>query len=73
MPVLDHTYTEVFGVILGAEITTDAAAEYLEVSLPKFQRYVQEKRISALVGRNQVYSAADLKALKKSLRRSAGL
>jgi excisionase family DNA binding protein len=60
----------VFGDLLSAEFTVEEAAEYLEVSVSTFRRYVQGKKISPLhvVGRNQFFSAADLKSFKKSLR-----
>jgi len=64
------SHVEVFGDVLGAEFTAEEAAEYLEVSVSTFRRYVQGKKIvpAHVVGRNQFFSAADLKSFKKSLR-----
>ena len=61
---------DVFGEILSAEFTVNEASEYLEVSVPTFRRYVQGKKISPIhvVGRNQFFSAQDLKSFKRSLR-----
>lgn len=68
--IVIHSHAEVFGDVLGAEFTGDEAAEYLEVSVSTFRRYVQGQKISPVrvVGRNQFFSAADLKSFKKSLR-----
>ena len=61
---------EVFGDVLSAEFTVEEAAEYLEVSVSTFRRYVQGKKIVPVhvVGRNQFFSATELKSFKKSLR-----
>lgn len=66
----NFSHTEVFGDALGAEFTAEEAAEYLEVSVSTFRRYVQSKKITpvAVVGRNQFFSAASLNSFKKSLR-----
>ena len=66
----NFSHAEVFGDVLSAEFTAEEAAEYLEVSVSTFRRYVQGKKIAPVhvVGRNQFFSAADLKSFKKSLR-----
>ena len=66
----DFSHVEVFGDVLSAEFTVDEAAEYLEVSISTFRRYVQGKKIcpAHVVGRNQFFSAADLKSFKRSMR-----
>jgi excisionase family DNA binding protein len=66
----NFSHAEVFGDVLSAEFTVDEAAEYLEVSVSTFRRYVQGKKIcpAHVVGRNQFFLAADLKSFKKSLR-----
>jgi len=66
----NFSHAEVFGEVLSAEFTVEEAAEYLEVSISTFRRYVQSKKISPahVVGRNQFFSTADLKSFKKSLR-----
>ena len=66
----DHfSHAEVFGDILDAEFTVEEAAEYLEISVSTFRRYVQGKKISPVqvLGRNQLFSTVDLKSFKKSL------
>jgi excisionase family DNA binding protein len=64
------SYAEVFGDVLNAQFTVEEGAEYLEVSISTFRRYVQSKKIAPVhvVGRNQFFSAADLKSFKNSLR-----
>lgn len=66
----NYSHAEVFGDVLSAEFTVEEAAEYLEVSISTFRRYVQGKKIAPVhvIGRNQCFSAADLKSFKKSLR-----
>lgn len=66
----NFSHAEVFGDVLNAEFTVEESAEYLEVSVSTFRRYVQGKKIRPLhvVGRNQFFSAVDLKSFKKSLR-----
>jgi excisionase family DNA binding protein len=64
------SHAEVFGEVLADKFSVDEAAEYLEVSVSTFRRYVQADKIAPVqvVGRNQLFSTADLKSLKKSLR-----
>lgn len=66
----NFSHAEVFGDVLNAEFTVEEAVEYLEVSVSTFRRYVQGKKIAPVhvIGRNQFFSAADLKSFKKSLR-----
>lgn len=61
---------EVFGEIVNANLTVSEAAEYLEVSVPTFRRYVQAQKIipSHVVGRNQFFAAKKLKAFKRALK-----
>lgn len=65
----NFSHAEVFGDVLNSEFTVDEAAEYLEVSVSTIRRYVQGEKISPVrvVGRNQFFSAMDLKSFKKSL------
>jgi excisionase family DNA binding protein len=67
---VNFSHSEVFGDVLSAELTVDEAAEYLEVSVSTFRRYVQGKKLSPvhIIGRSQLFSAAALKSFKKSLR-----
>jgi excisionase family DNA binding protein len=66
----NFSHEEVFGNVANAEFTVGEAAEYLEVSVPTFRRYVQGKKIAPfrIVGRNQFFAAQDLKSFKRSLR-----
>jgi excisionase family DNA binding protein len=45
------------------------AAEYLEVSIPTFRRYVQSGKVmpAEIVGRSQRFSSSDLRKFKKSI------
>ena len=65
----DYTHEQVFGHLRNATFSADEAAEFLEISLPTFRRYVQAGRLkpSAVIGRSQLFSSADLKLLKQKL------
>jgi len=65
------SYEQVFGHLAGELFTASEAAEYLEISLPTFRRYVQRGLIAPvqLLGRNQMYTTGDLKAFKRTVRR----
>ncbi|TYQ17139.1 UNVERIFIED_ORG: excisionase family DNA binding protein [Zoogloea ramigera] len=64
-----YSYEQVFGHLADARFTAAEAAEYLEVSLPTFRRYVRQQSIRAVgqVGRSQLFSTRELKAFKRSL------
>lgn len=66
----DYSHEQVFGELENAEFTAGEAAEYLEVSMPTFRRYVQGGKInpSHVVGRNQLFAAKVLRLFKRSLR-----
>ena len=66
----DYSHEQVFGELANAEFTASEAAEYLEISIPTFRRYVQGGKInpSRVVGRNQFFAAKGLKSFKRSLR-----
>lgn len=66
----DYTHEQVFGQLAHDEFTANEAAEYLEVSIPTFRRYVQKGKLqpSNIVGRNQMFATRDLKIFKRSLR-----
>ncbi len=70
----NFTHQDVFGAVANAEFTVGEAAEYLEVSVPTFRRYVQSKKITPvhIVGRNQFFATPDLKSFKRSLRAVKG-
>lgn len=64
------SHEQVFGHLAGDEFTALEAADYLEVSISTFRRYVASKKIraSSEMGRNQLFATKDLKAFKRSLR-----
>ena len=65
----DYTHEQVFGHLRNATFSADEAAEFLEISLPTFRRYVKAGRLkpSTAIGRSQLFSSADLKLLKQKL------
>lgn len=65
----NFTYEEVFGHLADELFTVQEAAEYLEMSVPNFRRYVRRGQISPAqtVGRNQMFATRPLKALKRVL------
>jgi len=64
-----YTHEEVFGHLQTATFSAEEAAEYLEISMPTFRRYVQSGKIKPieLIGRSQLFAAADLRKLKLKL------
>lgn len=66
----DSSHEQLFGHLAEAEFTAAEAAEYLEVSIPTFRRYVQGGKLnpSHRVGRSQMFATRDLKVFKRSLR-----
>jgi len=62
------THDQVFGHLKNDVFTANEAAEYLEVSLPTFRRFVQGGKLQSVseVGRNQMFSTKDLKAFKRA-------
>ena len=66
----NFTYEQVFGHLATDVLTVQEAAEYLEMSVPNFRRYVQRGEITPVqtVGRNQMFSTRQLKAFKRTLR-----
>ncbi len=67
----DFTHEQVFGRVHREPFSALEAAEYLEVSIPTFRRYVQADKIKPVqvIGRSQLFDAADLRAFKRSLGR----
>ena len=63
------TYEDVFGHLAGETFTVAEAAEYLDMSVPNFRRYVRRGQIAPTqtVGRNQLFGTRDLRALKHAL------
>lgn len=70
----NFTHEEVFGDLVEAEFSSQEAADYLDVSMSTFRRYVRDGKIvaSSEVGRNQLYAAKALKAFKRSLKEVKG-
>jgi len=65
----NFSHEQVFGHLDSALFTAQEAAEYLEVSIATFRRYVQSGKLKPnhQVGRSQMFSTPDLKAYKKLL------
>lgn len=70
----DMSHEELFGHLAGDNFTAQDSAEYLEVSMSTFRRFVASGKLtpSSTVGRNQMFSVADLKAFKKVLKIANG-
>jgi excisionase family DNA binding protein len=66
----DMSHEQLFGHLKGEDFTAQEAAEYLEVSMSTFRRLVSSGKVnpSSMVGRNQMFAVADLKAFKKALK-----
>lgn len=64
------THEQVFGHLAGDEFTAQEAAEYLEVSIATFRRYVRGGKLTPVhrVGRSQMFATKSLKDFKRSLR-----
>lgn len=69
----DLSHEELFGHLASDE-TAAEAAEYLEVSMSTFRRFVASGRLNAssMVGRNQMFAVPELKAFKKALKTAKG-
>ncbi|MRW92631.1 helix-turn-helix domain-containing protein [Duganella sp. FT80W] len=65
----NFSHDQVFGHLAQDEFTATEAAEYLDVSMSTFRRYVAQGKItvSGEVGRNRLYATTDLKSFKRSL------
>lgn len=70
----DLSHEQLFGHLADDEFTAKEAAEYLEVSMSTFRRFVASGRLtsSSTVGRNQMFAVADLKVFKKALKATKG-
>lgn len=66
----DSTHEQVFGHLATMEFTAAQAAEYLDISMSTFRRYVNAERLhaSSKIGRSDMYATKDLRAFKRSLR-----
>ena len=70
----DLSHEELFGHLAGDEFTAREAAEYLEVSMSTFRRFVVGGKLnpSSTVGRNQMFAVPALKSFKKALKTAKG-
>lgn len=70
----DMSHEQLFGHLADDEFTATEAAEYLEISMSTFRRLVAAGRLapSSTVGRNQMFTVAELKAFKKALKTAKG-
>ena len=66
----NFTHEQVFGHLRNDTFSAEEAAEYLEVSMPTFRRYVQSGKIKPkeVIGRSQLFGTIDLRKLKQKLR-----
>lgn len=65
----DMSHEQLFGNLADDEFTAQEAAEYLEVSMSTFRRYVtgEKLRPSSTIGRNHLFAVPDLKKMKRAL------
>ena len=65
----NFTHEQVFGHLRNDTFSAEEAAEYLEISMPTFRRYVQSGKIqpAEVIGRSQLFASADLRKLKQKL------
>ncbi len=70
----DMSHGELFGHLAGDEFTAQEAAEYFEVSMSTFRRFVTGGKLtpSTTVGRNQMFAVPALRAFKKALKTAKG-
>ena len=63
------THEQVFGHLADDEFSSQESAEYLEVSIATFRRYVQRGKLkpSRVVGRSQMFATQSLKEFKRAL------
>jgi len=66
----DFSHQQVFGHLINDEFSSKDAAEYLEISIATFRRYVQKGKLSPsnVYGRSQMFATRDLKQFKRALR-----
>ena len=64
------THKELFGDLKDAYFTASEAAEYLEISMATFRRYVRDGKITAKseVGSTHLFFLDDLRELKKAMK-----
>lgn len=66
----DMSHEQLFGHLKNENLTAQEAAEYLEVSMTTFRRYISGGKLVPIstVGRNQLFAVPDLKAFKRALK-----
>ncbi|MDO9213233.1 MAG: helix-turn-helix domain-containing protein [Methylococcales bacterium] len=66
----NFSHQQVFGDLENALFTATEAAEYLEVSIATFRRYLKTQKITAEsgIGSTHLYSLNSLREFKKALR-----
>ncbi|MHB8987858.1 MAG: helix-turn-helix domain-containing protein [Desulfobulbia bacterium] len=66
----NFSHDQVFGHLANELFTAQEAAEYLEVSIATFRRYVRNGKLTPAqwVGRSQMFATRNLKNFKRSLR-----
>jgi len=64
------SHEQLFGHLANGEFTAHEAAEYLEVSMSTFRRYVHDGKVkpNGELGRNQLFSTRHLKIFKRALK-----
>lgn len=69
------SHEQVFGHLAGEEFSASDAAEYLEVSMSTFRRFVADGKLRASgeIGRSQLFSTKDLKSFKRSRQEIKGV
>jgi len=70
----DLSHEELFGHLANDEFTAQEAAEYLEISMSTFRRFVAGGKLnpSSTVGRNQMFAVPELKTFKRALKTAKG-
>lgn len=65
----NFSHEEVFGHLQNAQFTATQAAEYLDISIATFRRYVRDKKIVPVteVGSTHLYALEDLSEMRKAL------
>lgn len=66
----NYSHEEVFGDLKDAYFTASEAAEYLEISIATFRRYVRDGKLSASteVGNTHLFLLEDLRRVKAAKR-----
>jgi len=65
----NYSHQEVFGHLDNTEFTASEAADYLEISIATFRRYLKSQKITAskVIGSTHLYSLASLREFKSAL------